>query len=68
MAKIKKYSPKNREEKPLITCAHFEPLGKEKSLEVINILASIICDYLERKRKNEREKNNQGGWLRKDKH
>jgi len=45
-------------EKKIIKRMHLEPLTKDKCNEVINILASIICDYLDKDRKDERAKNN----------
>ena len=45
-------------EEKIIKRTHLEPLTKDKCDEVVDILASIICDYLEKDRKNERAKNN----------
>ena len=54
MKRRKKYS----NEKEIILKTHFEPLTKDERDEIVDMLASIICDYLERKRKNERAENN----------
>jgi len=45
-------------EEKIIKRTHLKPLTKDKCDEVIDILASIICDYLEKDRKDERAKNN----------
>jgi len=49
---------KSSNEKEIALRKHFEPLTKDEYDEIVDILASIICDFLERDRKNERAKNN----------
>jgi len=54
MKRRKKFS----HEKEIALTTHFELLTKYECDEIVDILASIICDFLERDRKNERAKNN----------
>lgn len=60
-------SKKPRDNKLKVT-AHFEPLKAGMLDETFEILASIICDYVERGAKSERKKDSASCRLRKNKH
>jgi len=49
---------KSSNEKEITLKTYFEPLARDKCDEILDILASIIYDYLERDTKNEGAKNN----------
>jgi len=47
--KLARKSSKKSGGKRLKINAHFEPLKKKAASEVVDILASMICEYLERR-------------------
>jgi len=53
MEKLARESSKKPQGKRLKIDAHFEALKEEVASEVIDILASMICDYLGRRENNE---------------
>jgi len=53
MEKLARESSKKPQGKRLKIHAHFEALKEEVASEVIDILASMICDYLGRSENNE---------------
>ena len=53
MEKLARESSKKPQGKRLKIDAHFEALKEEVASEVIDILASMICDYLGRNENNE---------------
>jgi len=62
-----KPSKKPRDNSLKVT-AHFEPLKADILDETFEILASIICDYIERGAKSERKKDSASWRLHENKH
>lgn len=55
MENLARHPSKKPDGKHLRVQAHFESLEDEVLSETLDILASIICDYIERKDKNEQD-------------
>ena len=53
MEKLNRKQPVKSEEEKTIIQAHFEVRTNETSSEAIDMLASIIANHIERRRKNE---------------
>ncbi|MEE9191358.1 MAG: hypothetical protein V3U04_01925 [Candidatus Aerophobetes bacterium] len=56
MAKKKRESPRTfLDGDNLLVDAKFEFIGEKMTSETVDILASMICDYFDRKKDNEKE-------------